>query len=213
MYLDKKDIETLDKVKRINIINSVSGIKPANLIGTISEDNQLNLAIFSSVVHMGSSPALFGFVLRPTGEVPRHTFENIQANGYYTINAIPQDLIQQAHFTSAKFDRDINEFERCGIEEQFMYGFRAPFVARSPIGLGMKMRKVIPIPLNGTVLIIGSVEHLFIQDEIIDENGFLSLDKAKITGIGGLNQYYQLQQIGQFPYARVNEVPNFFLDQ
>ena len=67
-HFTKGIIRDLDKVKRLNIINSITGIKPGNLIGTISEEKITNLAIFSSVIHLGSNPALLGFVLRPKKE-------------------------------------------------------------------------------------------------------------------------------------------------
>ena len=35
MYLSKQDIEKLPRINRLNMINSVVGIKPANLIGTL----------------------------------------------------------------------------------------------------------------------------------------------------------------------------------
>ena len=47
-HFTKKNILEMDKVKRLNIVNSITGIKPGNLIGTISNDNFPNLAIFSS---------------------------------------------------------------------------------------------------------------------------------------------------------------------
>ena len=59
----KEDIQNLSYLKKINLINSVTGYKPANLIGTKSADNISNLAIFSSVTHYGSAPPIFGFVL------------------------------------------------------------------------------------------------------------------------------------------------------
>jgi hypothetical protein len=34
MYLSKQDIQSMQKVERLNLINSLSGVKPANLIGT-----------------------------------------------------------------------------------------------------------------------------------------------------------------------------------
>ena len=73
MHITQKGLVEMNRIERLNLINSLSGIKPANLIGTINEDGTENLAIFSSVVHLGSNPALFGFVLRPRGEVRRHT--------------------------------------------------------------------------------------------------------------------------------------------
>ena len=57
---DAVDIKSMSKIFRLNLINSITGIKPANLIGTKSKDNLENLAIFSSVVHLGSNHALLG---------------------------------------------------------------------------------------------------------------------------------------------------------
>lgn len=209
MNLTKSDIENTERKRRLNLINSVTGIKPANLIGSISDSGQMNLTVISSVVHLGSNPALIGFISRPVGEVPRHTYENIKQNGFYTINAIPAGMVEKAHYTSAKYEREVNEFERCRIKPEFIDGFKAPFVADSPIKLGMKLAQQIPIDLNGTILIIGSVERLIISDEIVNEKGYVDLQAGNIAGIGGLNTYYKFEQIGQFPYARAEEAPEF----
>ena len=52
MHLDEEDIENLDKIYRINLINSCSGYKSANLIGSVSDEGINNLAIFSSITHL-----------------------------------------------------------------------------------------------------------------------------------------------------------------
>ena len=77
MHFDEEQIENLDKIFRINLINSCSGYKSANLIGTISDKGVKNLAVFSSITHLGSNPPLLGFFLRPTEIVPRHTYLNL----------------------------------------------------------------------------------------------------------------------------------------
>lgn len=115
MELNKEAIEKLDRVTRLKLINSVSGIKPANLIGTINEDSITNVAIFSSVVHLGSNPPLIGFMMRPQGDVPRNTYQNIVNTEYYTINHIHPEFVERAHYTSAKFDASVSEFERCNL--------------------------------------------------------------------------------------------------
>ena len=79
MYLSLNDIKALPRVKRLNIINAATGIKPANLIASKSKDGQSNVAIFSSVVHLGSDPALLGFFFRPQYEKPRDTYLNIRS--------------------------------------------------------------------------------------------------------------------------------------
>lgn len=209
MHLTKEEIQKTERIKRLNIINSITGIKPANLIGTISNGGKTNLAIFSSVIHLGSNPALIGFILRPDREAGQHTFENIKENGSYTINHIHESFIEQAHYTSAKFGRNESEFEQCALTEEFITGHEAPFVKESKLKLGMKLVQTIPVELNGTVLIIGEVEHLIVPDEAMDDQGQIDLSVPNDVGISGLNTYYKLERMAQFPYARPGALPDF----
>ncbi|OEJ99736.1 flavin reductase family protein [Roseivirga misakiensis] len=209
MYLSKTDIENTERVKRLNIINSVSGIKPGNLIGTRSNSGQANLAIISSVVHLGSNPAYLGFIVRPSQEVRRHTQENINENGFFTINHIQKDFIENAHYTSAKFDADISEFEACGLTEETLNDFNAPYVKESGLKMGLKHVESVPIQSSGTTMLVGQIEHLYIPDQAISTQGYIDLSIAEGVGISGLNSYYSFQKMADFPYARVSEVPKF----
>ncbi|MEM7370547.1 MAG: flavin reductase [Bacteroidota bacterium] len=208
IHFTRSDIQDLDRIKRLNLINSITGIKPANLIGTISKDGRSNLAIFSSVIHLGSNPPLIGMVLRPTGEVPRHTYENIQQLGTYTINHIHQTFIERAHYTSAKFE-EISEFDACGLTEEYLEGFEAPFVKESELKLGLKHVQSIPIELNGTILVIGEIQHLIVPERAIDQSGQLDLSSVADVGISGLNRYYALKKLAEYPYVRVSELPDW----
>ena len=209
MYWSKEDIINTNKIKRLNLINSVSGTKSANLIGTKSVSGQENLAIFSSVIHLGSNPALLGFVLRPDKDVRRHTYDNIIASKSYTINSIHASFIVKAHYTSAKFSVDESEFEKCKLEAQYLNEFNAPFVKASKLKMALKLQEVVDIKINSCKLIIGSIEHLHVDQEAIEENGQVNLQKLDTVAIGGLNSYYALSQIGHFPYARTSELPDF----
>lgn len=209
MYLSKDDIENTERVKRLNIINSISGIKPGNLIGTRSNAGQANLAIISSVVHLGSNPAYLGFIVRPGGEVRRHTQENINENGCFTINHICTQFIENAHYTSAKFDHDVSEFDSCGLTEETLNDFQAPFVKESGLKMGLRHVESVPIKSSGTTMIVGQIEHLLIPDNAINEQGYIDLGMANVIGISGLNSYYKVEKLADFPYARVSEVPEF----
>lgn len=205
--IERKEIDQMSKVFRLNLINSISGYKSANLIGTKGELAD-NLAVFSSVVHLGSNPPLFGLIMRPT-TVPRHTLNNMRMTGYYTINHIDGRLAERAHYTSAKFEEEQSEFENCKIEKELLDDFPAPFVKESSIKMGMKLIQEIPIPANGTILVIGEVLSLYIEDALVEENGQVDLNKADIACISGLNRYHIPKEIGNFPYARVEDLPNF----
>jgi flavin reductase (DIM6/NTAB) family NADH-FMN oxidoreductase RutF len=208
MTYTKEQIEQLDRITRLKIINSVTGIKPANLIGSIDDSGNTNLAVFSSVVHLGSDPALLGFISRPQTTEVGHTYRNILENGYYTINHIHPEFIKNAHYTSAKFDEDISEFERCNLSEEYINNFKAPFVKESSFKIGLSFKEAIDIKINGTVLMIGNIEHLILPDAAI-VNDDIDLEVTNGVGISGLNSYYSLKKIDSYPYVRVNEVPEF----
>jgi len=208
MEFSKSDIQKLNRIDRLKLINSVSGIKPANLIGTINNKSQSNLAIFSSVVHLGSNPALLGFVARPQTEEVGHTYQNIKENGSYTINQIHPEFIKNAHYTSAKFDSAVSEFERCNFTEEYFNNFKAPFVKESTFKMAMQFKEAVEIKLNNTVLVIGEIEYLILPDSAMVD-GDVDLEATRTVGISGLNTYYSLSKIEKHPYARVEDLPDF----
>ena len=65
MRLTKEAIVKTPRIKRLNLINAVTGVKPANLVGSKSKSGNSNVAIFSSVVHLEVTSAI-GFFYAPT---------------------------------------------------------------------------------------------------------------------------------------------------
>ena len=126
----------MDKIFRLNLINSCTGFKSANLLGTKSLNGVSNVAVFSSITHLGSNPPLIGFILRPT-TVPRDTYRNIKDTGIFTINHIYSDIIEDAHHTSAKYPDEISEFTKTDLEEEFLGNFAAPFCERRKNTFGL----------------------------------------------------------------------------
>lgn len=184
----KKDIDSLHHLYRINLINSCSGYKSANLIGTKDLHGITNVAVFSSVTHLGSNPGLLGFFLRPT-TVMRNTYDNIKKTGYYTINHIHQDILEDAHHTSAKYNPSISEFEATNLKEEYKSDFLAPFVKGCAVQLAMSYVEEYPIKANNTILLIGQIEKLYVPDDLLEKDGFINLSKAKVATINGLDGY------------------------
>ena len=187
-YFSRQHLDELDRVYRINLINSCSGYKSANLIGTRSESGQPNLAIFSSVIHMGSNPPLLGFVLRPT-KVARHTYSNIKETGCYTVNHVDISWAEQAHHTSAKYEAGVSEFEVTGLRETYRNGFQAPFVEDAPVQMAMKFVEEHFVECNETLLVIGEIQHMYIRDQLLEQDGFVDLSKGQVASICGLDGY------------------------
>ena len=208
MQLEKDKLAELERHYKLNLINSISGIKPANLVGTVSKDGQENVAIFSSVVHIGSNPPQLGIIFRPQEEIPRDTYRNIIETGYYTINHVTASTIEKAHYTSAKLNSDESEFERMKLSSEYIAEFPAPFVGDCVIKIGLKYEESLPLS-NGCIFVIGTVELLVVPDEAVNELGQIDLEISKSAGVSGLNTYYNFIKKDSFPYVRSNQIPNF----
>ena len=200
-HVTYSDIMKMDKIFRINLINSCTGYKSANLLATASEDGTTNVAVFSSVTHLGSNPPLLGFVLRPT-TVPRNTYANLKETGHFTVNHIHAGIVADAHHTSAKYPGEISEFDKTALKPEFKDGFPAPYVADSQIQIGCSFVNEYKIAENDCLLIIGKMEQLYFADGLQQEDGFLKLDKAGTVTVNGLDGYALPRLLDRFEYAR-----------
>ena len=183
-----QEIDEMDYLYRMNLINSCSGFKSANLLGTKSNSGNTNVAIFSSVTHIGSNPPLLGFFMRPK-TVMRNTYENIKESGVYTINHIHEEIVYDAHHTSAKYDKSVSEFDKTNLEEDYKNGFYAPFVKNVPVQMAMKYVEEYNIKANNTILVVGQISELYIDNSILNSDGFIDLTKAKVSAINGMDAY------------------------
>ena len=205
IHYSEEDIEDLDKVFRINLVNSCTGYKSANLIGSKSNEGIPNVAVFSSIVHLGSNPPLLGFFLRPTEIFPRNTYTNIKENGVYTINSIYREIIDDSHHTSAKYDKNISEFSVTNLEEEYINKIYPPFVKNSPIKIEMKFIEEIKIKVNKCKLIVGKIVSLHLEKKMLEKDGFLSLNKGEIPTISGCDAYSIPEDYDRKKYQKPNK--------
>lgn len=209
MIITNENTLNFEKLYRINFVNSLSGFKSANLIGTISKDGKTNLAIFSSVIHVGANPPMMGFLMRPVS-VERHTYNNIKGTGYFTINHIDKDIFKQAHQTSARYEKDVSEFDACGFTPEYSEVMKAPYVKESKIKLGCRFLEEHQIKSNDTIFMVGEILEVIIPDDVLTKDGYVDIEKADTIAISGLDSYHSMKRIARLTYAKPGIEPKEF---
>ncbi|MBD1391594.1 flavin reductase family protein [Mucilaginibacter glaciei] len=205
--IKSEEIYQLEKQYRISLINSLIGYRSLNLLGTISNDGITNLCIISSAFHLGANPPLIGMVIRPERE-HNDTLTNIKETGQYTLNNVLPEWYMQAHQTSASYPSSVSEFDACGFHKHYIREFKPPFVKESNIRIGLELREVIDMEINGTTIVIGEIIHILTEDNLIAEDGTLDHAKAKTMTVAGLDTYYLPQPVGQLSYAKPGIEPH-----
>lgn len=204
MMYNLSQIEHLEPRFRTNLINSLGGFKSCALIGTKSKYGNENLAIFSSLFHLGAHPALCGIIIRPNEE-KENTLGNITNTKYYTINHISPSFYKQAHQCSAKYKEGQSEFKFVGLTPEYVESIPAPFVKESAIKFGCEMVQKIDIQLNNTYLIIGKIVKVIVPDSFVGEDGFINLEQAGTITCSGLDSYHTTNKLARLSYAKVDK--------
>ncbi len=199
-----EDKDNYSQREWIKLINCLSGFKSANLIGTVSKKGVTNATMISSVFHLGASPPLMGFVLRPHSEKsPRHSLLNIKETGHFTINHVQKEFYKKAHQTSARYKQTVSEFEACSlvIEEN---DFPAPYLKDANIKIGLKFINSYDVKENKTHIIIGQIIEFYVPKNSIYEDGHINIEEAGSIAVSGLDSYHTTQHLSRLNYAKTN---------
>jgi flavin reductase (DIM6/NTAB) family NADH-FMN oxidoreductase RutF len=198
-HLVKEEILEGDADYRKNLINSLSGYKSLNLIGTLSNEGISNLALFSQVFHIGANPPLVGILFRPD-TVVRHTLSNILETNFFTLNHVSSDFYKEAHWTSARWEN--SEFDATGLQEEYLNGFFAPFVSQSRVKLACKLIETQTLQVNQTVLMIASIEDVYVEELGLRTDGSLDLNELDTVTVSGLDEYHTGRKLARLGYAK-----------
>jgi flavin reductase (DIM6/NTAB) family NADH-FMN oxidoreductase RutF len=200
-HFDQKTILSADSFFRKNLINCLAGYKSLNLVGTINSFGVTNLAPFSQVFHIGANPPLVGILFRPHS-VKRDTLENILETKAFTLNQVTSEFYKEAHWTSARWEG--SEFEETGLEAEFVDSFIAPFVKKSPLKLACSFVEAQTLQINQTVLVIGSIDHIYVEEKGLRTDGSLDLNALGTVTVSGLDEYHEGVKLARLSYAKPN---------
>lgn len=203
LKISKEEFQSFSSRRRATFINSVSGFRSLFLVGTKSLTGIDNLAPFNSIVHIGSNPAYLGCIARPKSD-EHQTLLNIEETKFFTLNSVSKEMVERAHQCSAKYSATESEFDQVGFDRAASAGI-APYVSGSPIQISLSLASIIPIPLNGTSLVIGAVEEIILNGIEIEPDGFVNLEALGTLTCIGLDSYHTTEQLVRLPYAETKK--------
>jgi hypothetical protein len=68
--------------------------------------------------------------------------------------------------------------------------------------MAMEYVEEYPIKANGTILLVGEIKDLYLEDTLLETDGFVNLSKANIAAINGLDGYALPQLKTRLGYQR-----------
>ena len=188
---------------RTNYHLMISGIvpRPIAFVSSISQKGKLNLAPYSFFNGFGANPPIVGFSPALSGRtgLPKDTLLNIQETKEFTISIVNSSMVGQVSLASCEYERDIDEFEKAGLEKQNSLIVKPPYVKESPFIMECKLHDIVYLgnkPASGN-LILGEIVMFHISKKILDEQE--KVDPALLDAVSRMGgSWYSQSKKGLF---------------
>lgn len=177
--------------------------RPIAWVSTVSLSGVTNLAPFSFFTGAGSRPPslLFCPANRRDGS-PKDTLKNILDTGEFVVNTVPFRMAEEMNLSSAELPPDESEFELTGVATTESKLVAPPRVQASPVSLECRLLHHLALESGpgGANLVVGRILHIYMDDRVLDADGFA--DPGLLDLIGRLGGASYCRTTDRFEIAR-----------
>lgn len=168
---------------------------PAVLIGSQDEAGRTNLMTAAWAGTVCSDPVMLSVSIRPE----RHSHSIIERTGEFTVNLTTEELLCAADYCGVRSGRDVDKFDRLGLQILPSIKIKAPGVAQSPVVLECRTREI--RRLGSHDMFIAEVVNVSVNDRYMNRAGKLELEKAGLIAYSH-GEYFALgRKLGKFGFS------------
>lgn len=185
-----------------NPFKAIVSPRPIGWISTLDSEGRANLAPYSFFNAVTDNPPMVMFAntgTKPDQTHAKDSVANIRATKEFVVNVVSQDLKDKMNVTSGPWEAGVDEFELAGLGKSACNMVAPPRVADSPASLECRLYKVIDLPGENNVMVLGEVIGVHLKDEFL------------VDGIFDVKQYNPLARLGYRDYTTVTKT--FALDR
>ena len=167
---------------------------PAALVscGTLEKPNALTIAWTGITC---SDPPMTYISVRPE----RYSYDIIKKSGEFVINLTSGAMARATDLCGVRSGREMDKLAATGLTVEPAKEIAAPVIAQSPLALECRVKQI--IPLGSHDLFLAEVVACDVDESLLDENGKLCLDKARLI-VYSHGDYLALgRKLGTFGYS------------
>ncbi len=205
MILELKDLKT---VERQYYLQHVIAPRPICFASTVDKEGHVNLSPFSFFNLFSSNPpvVIFSPARRVRNNTTKHTLQNVEEVPEVAINIVTYDMVQQVSLASCEYPKGVNEFTKAGFTEEPSRLIKPPLVKESKAKMECKVLEIKSLGTEGGAgnLVICEVLLLYINDELLDENGKMDQRKIRHVARMGSDWYCKVDETSLFHVPKPN---------
>ena len=110
----------------------------------------------------------------------RYSHDLIAGSGEFVVNLVDEGMCRAVDFCGVRSGKDVDKAAETGLTYMPAETMKiAPAVSGAPVSLSCKVRQM--LELGSHDLFIGEVTAVMVRNDLLDENGTLHLEKAKLV--------------------------------
>jgi flavin reductase (DIM6/NTAB) family NADH-FMN oxidoreductase RutF len=145
------------------------------VITTVDGDGTVNAASFGTCTRVNHNPVCIAF----TCGADKHTAANIAASGEFVVNlpAFDRRMLEQVRIAGLPFARGVNELDKAGLTSLPSRIAKAPRIEEFPRHFECRVEWT--QTWMNRLMVVGKVVAASVNDDCVDENGYVVWDKVK----------------------------------
>ncbi|NJN15920.1 MAG: flavin reductase family protein [Oscillochloris sp.] len=198
--------QTLDQREVYKLLIGCVVPRPIAWVSTSDEAGNYNLAPYSFFNAAGSNPPTLTIAINYSAAKSgrKDTLHNILTLGEFVINIVSEETAAAMNETSADVPADVDEFALAGLTPAPSRAVRPPRVAESPVSFECTLHTSVPVgegPGSSTI-VIGIVRHIYLRDDLLNERGYVQIDRLRPIGRLAGSAYCRISDIFDMPNRR-----------
>lgn len=156
------------------------------------KDNIITIAWAGTIC---SDPPMLSISIRPE----RHSYNIIKESQEFVVNLTTEKLTYKTDFCGVKSGKDTDKFKSTKLTPVEASKVNAPLIEESPVNIECKVKQI--IPLGSHDMFLAEIVAVHVDEKLIDKNGRLCMEKAKLICYSH-GQYYNFKDvIGHYGYS------------
>ena len=167
--------------------------------GDMETSNIITVAWTGTV---NTKPPMTYVSIRPS----RHSYGIIKEKGEFVINLTPASLVKKADYCGIYTGKKVDKFVKCGFTKAEATSVSSPLIDECPINLECKVKDIIPLGTHD--MFLAEIVAVHVDEELIDEDGKLHLEKAELTAFAHGDYYSLGKKLSPFGISVKNKNKN-----
>ena len=182
---------------RHNPFNAIVTPRPIGWIATRGADGSENLApysFFNAVAYVPPQVMFASTSAKPDRGDTKDSVSNIRETGVFAVNIVEYAMRDVMNVTSGPWEREVDEFDKAGIERAECDVIPCSRVVGSPATLECRMTQIVTLKGESNFLVLGEVVGVHLRDDCV------------VDGMFDILKYQPLTRLGYRDYSRITEV-------